>query len=664
MNSTWFRLRRGFVWFVALVVALVTAATGSYLWYERGRALVDAKETELTVARILSTQVFHLVRSNEIVLNHLVEDIRDHGVEGVQDRIHHVQPLLDRMEETISAQIYGNSGKLVASTGGHGALSADISGRNYFKVLQSGAQLVIGDPITDRASGQELTIISQGLSDRNGNLIAVGQVAIAARAFDRLFDTVRSEFIDTIALFRNDGLVVARRPAIARGKRFPKAELFDRLTEAPEGVWEPVSKIDRLQRISAYSKVRDYPLSIIVSQSRANVLASWKSQSIRIGGVVGIIIAVVLGLALLAYRAIRREEQAASRLSAVFGSAPIGICGLDSDQIVLFANRAACNTSGYSDTELHGADLHEILQHSTAEGKAIPRNACKIGIAIEKGIQSFVVDEAFRRKDGSIFPVEYVVGPLGLPNGRQGAVLIFRDITNQLQIERELRETNYELNQFVQAAAHDLRTPLRGIKHLSEWLEEDFGQDLKEDVRNNFELLRNRVDRLERLLEGLRVYSTIDKLRSQPKTITVAELVEHIANQVQVPDSFVVAATGHQSELTIDLPPLLLTMTHLVENAIKHHHRSAGRIEVGVRDLGIMYEVSVTDDGPGIPATYRDKIFQMFQTLKTKDELEGGGVGLAIARKIVERFGGTISIEDGFQGKGTTVRFTWGKGRG
>jgi signal transduction histidine kinase len=100
---------------------------------------------------------------------------------------------------------------------------------------------------------------------------------------------------------------------------------------------------------------------------------------------------------------------------------------------------------------------------------------------------------------------------------------------------------------------------------------------------------------------------------------------------------------------------------NLIGNALKHHDRPDGRIAITVQEQGEWYVFLVTDDGPGIPTAFHQKIFQMFQTLRPRDEVEGSGMGLAIVKKIVEGQGGTICVESDGVRRGTTMRFTWRK---
>jgi CheY-like chemotaxis protein/anti-sigma regulatory factor (Ser/Thr protein kinase) len=106
--------------------------------------------------------------------------------------------------------------------------------------------------------------------------------------------------------------------------------------------------------------------------------------------------------------------------------------------------------------------------------------------------------------------------------------------------------------------------------------------------------------------------------------------------------------------------PLQQILMNLIGNAIKHHDKKVLHIDVTVEDRGTALAIAVKDDGPGIPAQFHEQIFKMFQTLKPRDLVEGSGMGLAIVRKHIERFGGTLGLES-VEGRGSIFRFNWPK---
>ena len=118
----------------------------------------------------------------------------------------------------------------------------------------------------------------------------------------------------------------------------------------------------------------------------------------------------------------------------------------------------------------------------------------------------------------------------------------------------------------------------------------------------------------------------------------------------------------------IDTLPLLNTLSapleavfrNLLGNAIKHHDKTDGIITVSFDEAGGMYQFTVSNDGPGIAKEHQEQIFQMFKTLKSRDEVEGSGMGLAIIKKIIEHHGGSISVNSDSD-RGVSFIFTWPK---
>jgi signal transduction histidine kinase len=231
-----------------------------------------------------------------------------------------------------------------------------------------------------------------------------------------------------------------------------------------------------------------------------------------------------------------------------------------------------------------------------------------------------------------------------------------------LRYTEALERSNQELDAFAYAASHDLKAPLRVIQNASKWLEEDLEAHLTAETREHMSLLRSRVRRMEKLLDDLLAYSRIgrDTSSNPPETIDAAVLVENILAMLMPPEGFTVEVAPSLAGIEVNRMPLEAILINLISNAIKHHDKKVGRIEIFVEDIGAHYRFSIRDDGPGIPAQFHEQIFKMFQTLKPRDKVEGSGMGLALARKHVETSGGTMTLESA-PGRGSTFSFTWPK---
>jgi signal transduction histidine kinase len=225
----------------------------------------------------------------------------------------------------------------------------------------------------------------------------------------------------------------------------------------------------------------------------------------------------------------------------------------------------------------------------------------------------------------------------------------------------QLQAANRELEEFAYAASHDLKAPLRVIDNASRWLEEDLAEHLNQQTSENMNLLRGRVKRMEKLLDDLLEYAKAGRATAESYSETVAgnELLNNILELLS-PAGFTVKVSPAFAYIPLKRMPLQQIFMNLIGNAVKHHDKKTGNIEVTVEEDGANFVFAVKDDGPGIPPQFQDKVFQMFQTLRPRDQLEGSGMGLALVRKNIEVFGGRIWLESD-EGKGCIFRFTWPK---
>ena len=224
-----------------------------------------------------------------------------------------------------------------------------------------------------------------------------------------------------------------------------------------------------------------------------------------------------------------------------------------------------------------------------------------------------------------------------------------------------LTVSNEDLEHFAYVASHDLKAPLRGIDNLAEWIDADLKDVMTEQNRQQMGLLRGRVRRLESLLEGLLQYSRIGHADEEIEFVDTKALVENFIDLLNPPGTTTITVASDMPSFFTARAPLQQTLHNLISNAIKHHDRDDGHIEISGRDLGSHVEFTVADDGPGIPEQFHDRVLQMFQTLKRRDEVEGSGIGLALVSKQVRTHGGALVLEDKVGQSGAIFRFTWRK---
>ena len=166
---------------------------------------------------------------------------------------------------------------------------------------------------------------------------------------------------------------------------------------------------------------------------------------------------------------------------------------------------------------------------------------------------------------------------------------------------------------------------------------------------------------MDKLLDDLLEYARIGRVTDARYTETIsAEMLMNNVLELLAPRGFAVTAGPNFADVWVTAMPLQQILMNLIGNAIKHHDKKTGSIEVTLEDRGTLYAFAVKDDGPGIPAEFHEQVFKMFQTLRPRDQVEGSGMGLAMVRKHVEVAGGTMELESA-EGQGSTFRFTWPK---
>ncbi|MBN8609078.1 MAG: CHASE3 domain-containing protein [Deltaproteobacteria bacterium] len=220
-----------------------------------------------------------------------------------------------------------------------------------------------------------------------------------------------------------------------------------------------------------------------------------------------------------------------------------------------------------------------------------------------------------------------------------------------------LERRNRDLDQFAYVTSHDLKAPLRAISNLAGWIEEDLGADAPKSVMEHVQLLKQRTERMNTLIEGILVYSRAGR-SATTDSVSLSRIVDEVRGLLGVAPERVVHR-GEDLLLRTDRTQITQVLQNLVSNALKHAGETPEPVEVSWRpsDPGFV-EVRVRDHGPGIEPRFHDKIFEIFQTLNPRDKVESTGIGLAIVKKIVLGQGGNVRVESE-PGQGATFVFTW-----
>ncbi|MBT9383425.1 PAS domain S-box protein [Pseudooceanicola sp. CBS1P-1] len=356
-------------------------------------------------------------------------------------------------------------------------------------------------------------------------------------------------------------------------------------------------------------------------------------------------------------------RQGMSDAHAIIDSMVDGVVVADAQGRIEMLNPATERLFGFSRQELLGQPIERLMPEEIARTHAgwLARSA----LNHETILMGDGRELDGRHRDGRALPIEVSVSRMTTPVGPR-YIGVIRDVSGTRATEHRTRElvaelerSNAELDTFAYVASHDLKAPLRVIDNASRWLEEDLEPHLTEDTRESLHLLRSRVQRMERLLDDLLEYSRIGRsTEGSGRMVTGAEMLETIRALIACPPGIQVTADPVFEALEMRQMPLQGVLLNLIGNAVKHHDRPNGTVHLEAAPTEAQVVFSIRDDGPGIPPAFHDKVFEMFQTLRPRDEVDGSGMGLALVQKTVQLVGGTIELQSD-SGRGTTFRVTW-----
>jgi len=224
----------------------------------------------------------------------------------------------------------------------------------------------------------------------------------------------------------------------------------------------------------------------------------------------------------------------------------------------------------------------------------------------------------------------------------------------------ELEDKNAEMERFVYTVSHDLRGPLITIKGFCGRLGQHMSQGSAERANHDLERIRNAADRMQELLDDLLELSRIGRMANPPAAVPMTRLSEEVVELLEGPirrRNVRVTVARNMPVVHADRVRIAELLQNLVENAVKFSGEDPEpRIDIGFRNEGGSPVFTVADAGIGIDPAYHEKVFGLFDQLDRK--AEGTGVGLALARRIVEAHGGRIWVESEGQGRGSTFCFT------
>lgn len=349
-------------------------------------------------------------------------------------------------------------------------------------------------------------------------------------------------------------------------------------------------------------------------------------------------------------RALEEAQEAEARIRQVIISMPVGLFISDRDGTILFANPRASDLIGLSRDLLKGYSLRELLPvfRERLEERGGLAEVCEE--LQEKSRETVVMTSSGRETD-----IELSITPFDSASQKRFLITLL-DITERIEIQK-LRQS------FVAMVSHELRTPLNSVQGFLELLEMGALGEISADACDGVVRASHNIERLMGLINDL---LDLEKMESGTISIScnetvVADLFDHAAQSVAElakKNKLTIRCAEDESTVFCDSDRISQVLINLVGNAIKFSPEG-GLIELKSESEGDFVEISVVDQGPGIPKEYRETVFERYRQVPDESgkRVGGTGLGLAICKAILERHGSRIQVEDAFDDGRTGSRF-------
>jgi signal transduction histidine kinase len=357
-------------------------------------------------------------------------------------------------------------------------------------------------------------------------------------------------------------------------------------------------------------------------------------------------------------------DEEMQRFYQILSSMPYGVLLVTNDDRVEFANQSFCHMFGLIEgpTNLRNISAAEMIQRIRTSYRDPGAALVRIHEIMDQALP--VSGEELVMSGGRTVLRDFV--PLTLGGRPYSYLWIHVDITDVKKAQRQAEEysvrlvrSNKELKQFAYLASHDLQEPLRMVLSYLTLLKRKYENHFDYQAQGYIDFAVEGGTRMRELIDDLLEYSRVETKGRDFIPVNMNDLVGKTLSILKdrVEKSEAVVVVSDLPTITIDESQMIQVMQILIGNALKFRGSERPTIKISASRDGEEWTFSVEDNGIGMDMEHSERIFQMFQRLHTKEAYPGTGVGLAIAKKIVERHGGRIWVES-VEGKGATFYFT------
>lgn len=345
------------------------------------------------------------------------------------------------------------------------------------------------------------------------------------------------------------------------------------------------------------------------------------------------------------------------KYSSIIAHINLGLLENDIEDKIIFSNQTFSKMSGYSQEELLGkkaTDLFLTKKSSKAYYNRLENrnpdttDSYELEVKNKKGEKRYWLISTAPNYD--------------VKGKKTGSVGIHLDITQIKELEKQkeqllsnLEKQNEQLNEYAHIVSHDLKSPLRNISALLSWTKEDFRDKLGEESLTNLNLMQNKVEKMDHLIENILKYSSIESDILNEEKINLNQLIETIVEMIYIPEHVSVKIKSDLPTIKADKTRIQQLFQNLIGNAVNYIDKEIGLIEINHSENNTHYIFSIKDNGIGIAQEHHERIFKIFSSLGNHEK--STGIGLSIVKKIVDLYKGKIWLESEV-GIGTTFYFS------
>jgi len=327
-----------------------------------------------------------------------------------------------------------------------------------------------------------------------------------------------------------------------------------------------------------------------------------------------------------------------------------------------YVNEMYCEKSKYSEQELIGKTPNIV--NSGFHSKTFWKNMWS---TIVKG-DVWRNEIRNKAKDGSIYWLNSTIVPFLNSKGKPERYLaMYQDISDRKHKEAELalyhqklKETNNNLEEFAHTAAHDMKSPLNSASGLISLLEMEMKGNENDMIAEYLARLKDTFESTRNLVNGILEYSKMSLSELKMEQINLCAIIDKVANQYNSNKNVIIHYNKTPKLVTHNETALTQIIDNLVSNAVKHNDKEVCKIHLRCTETETHYEVSISDNGPGIPYKDKEKVFNLFENLKTH-KIDSTGIGLATVKKLITETNGKIWIDPSEEHQGATFIFTINK---